>query len=76
MKITEFQPIQSPKDYVIARVVVESWFGLKVETREVFRETYSAYWKWLDNGKWVPGVEIDQLEAASKAKAAMKGNSL
>ena len=76
MKVIEFHPIQSTKEYRFARVVVESWFGLKVESWDVFREAGSAFWKCLDNGQWVHGREIDQLEAASNAKAAMKGNSL
>jgi len=75
MKVVEFHLIKTTKEYHFARVIVESWFGLKSEARDVYRERFSSFWKWLDDGKFVDGSEIDRLEESRKAQAAMKENT-
>ena len=67
--IRNFRPVDGKKDFAIVECSV---FGLFKRDRRVYRERYSIFWRWLDNGKYTPSSTIEEL--ASKYYAEIELN--
>lgn len=72
MKIKKFvyTKIGGGKDYSFAEITVESGvlFWKKTETKTIFKPKFSSYWRYLDNGKFTEGFDVEDIEASALAR--------
>ena len=71
MKIKKFvyTKIGDDKDYSYAEITVESGvlFWKKTETKKIFKPKFSSYWRYLDNGKFTEGFDVEDMAASASA---------
>jgi len=48
------------------------WKKTHTETRQVFRDEMAVNWKWLDNGKWTPERQVEELYSAYEMKEKLE----
>lgn len=71
MKVSNFQFTKytgnGPSDWeVFATIDVKPFFGKKV-TREI-RKEYIGHWHFVDNGKFTPNMDVEELARSWEAK--------
>ena len=74
MKISNFKWLTQgdvPTRLASVDVTTGCLWWRKTETRKVYQNHYSSFWRWLDSGKFTPGTEVETLADAAEARRSL-----
>lgn len=53
-------------------VIERRWLSTRTETKTVYRDGLSSFFRWLDSGQFTPSFQVESLYSALLAKKAME----
>ena len=74
MKFSNFRALPPAGDgtkYALVDMTTGALFWKRTREVQVFKGLYSAYWRFLGSGTFVPGYEVEDLEIAYRAQQKM-----